>query len=783
MQYQFTRSYGVEVMSELIDRLKTFLEVLKDPFVGRDEEAKVIVLTLLAKEHCTFIGEPGCVVGNTLISSSDGRLYHIDDVAGGLPTGIYPSDFPIFPPAKASELHIYEVTDLVEVTTKLGFSLKVTPNHPIMTDRGWVEARNMRPGDRVIIFSKIPSPKELLRIPIRKAIPEDGASHYLQDLKFLTIDEALGELLGIIFARGYFRNNCIELKLRVGEEYLTNHIVGLARKVFGTNATDLISRSTRKSEYGVNEVLRFEGSLSYLIKSLIYDSMVKGRLPQPILESPKKVSAAFLRGLFEVCGELHNELVGTSQSSYIALRGLNVDLLREIQILLLRHGIISRVRMVELSSRYGLPDVEGVLEIYGFENLKKFYDEVGFISKKKNDEVRTLIKLLYDGVREDYEGKLLLDLVEDVRITHGLFKVYDFHIPTTHAFLTNGLLSHNTAKSALVRRAADLLDAKFFKYLLTRFTEPAEIFGPLDIRALHEGKYVRITYGKLPEADIAFLDEIFKANSAILNSLNTILQERILYDGYNEIKVPLWSLFGASNEVPEEPETEAFYDRFAIRHFVKPVSEDLWYDLLGKSWDLEVKSNLKNGLGRDYKVMSINHLRELHQMVLNVDINTVKSKFVKLLAVLEGRGIHVTDRRKGKALKIIAAHALLNGRTSATEDDLIVIKYVVPRDQEELDKVNTILSEELKTPYKYLRELNEVKANVKEILNYVSSLRNVESRFVEMRFREIYRDLEITKERVISLMIESNNKEVEKVANEVIGLIDTAMEIIRSRIA
>jgi MoxR-like ATPase len=169
-------------------------------------------------------------------------------------------------------------------------------------------------------------------------------------------------------------------------------------------------------------------------------------------------------------------------------------------------------------------------------------------------------------------------------------------------------------------------------------------------------------------------------------------------------------------------------------------------------------------------------------MVLNVDLSSVKSKLIKLLAVLESRGIHITDRRKGKLLKVIAAHSLINGRNTATEDDLIAVKYVVARDLEELEKVNTILSEELKTPYKYLRELNEIKANVKEILNYVSSLRNVESRFVEMRFREIYRDLEITKERIISLIIESGNKDVEKLGNEVISLIDSVIELIRGRI-
>ncbi len=776
------------MMDESIGRLKFFLEVLKSPFVGRDEEAKVVVLTLLAKEHCTFVGEPGCVVGDTLISSSDGSLYHIDDLAVGLPTGVFPTDFPILPSAKATQLHIYDVVDVVRISTCLGFSLDVTSNHPIMTDRGWVEARNVKPGDRVVILSKLPSPNKLIRIPIKESPLNSNSLLNLHDLKYLIIDEYLGELIGMFFIRGYFKDSYVELEFRGDEVFLIRYVEDLMKKSFGKDVVDVISRTTYKSEDSVKEVVRLNDKhLRNLLKILIYDDKVMGRVPKLVLRSPKNVSAAFLRSLFEVYGGLRREVRYSDEGNYVFLKGLKASLLREIQILLLRHGIISRIRRVNSSNNNGLSnEYKYILEIYDLESLTRFYDEVGFISKHKNDGVKSLIKLLYDSVscrgRCRDVGNLLLDSISDVRVVRGLFRVYDFYIPTTHAFITNGLISHNTAKSALVRRAADLLDAKFFKYLLTRFTEPAEIFGPLDIRALHEGKYIRITHGKLPEADIVFLDEIFKANSAILNSLNTILQERVLYDGYNEIKVPLWSLFGASNEVPEEPETEAFYDRFTLRHFVKPVSEDLWYDLLSKSWDLEVRSSLTDSLNDERRVMSINHLRELHQIVLNVNTDLVKSKFVKLLAILEGRGIHVTDRRKGKTLKVIAAHAMMNGRTAAIEDDLIAIKYVVPRDQEELDKVSTILSEELKTPYKYLRELNEVKGNVKEIYNYVSSLRNIESRFVEMRFREIYRDLEITKERVISLMLESSNKEVEKVANEVIQLIDTVMEVIRGKI-
>jgi len=338
-----------------------------------------------------------------------------------------------------------------------------------------------------------------------------------------------------------------------------------------------------------------------------------------------------------------------------------------------------------------------------------------------------------------------------------------------------------TAKSAMVRRAAELLNARFFKYLLTRFTEPAELFGPLDIKALDEGKYVRITKGKLPEAEIAFLDEIFKANSAILNALNTLLQERVLYDGYTEFIVPLWSLFGASNEVPEESEVAAVYDRFLVRHFVKPVSEDKWVELLNKSWVIEKVQYFSEGLGAE-KIMGMKDLRALHEQVLNVNLEPVKPKLVKLFAVFESRGIHITDRRKGKSLKLIAANAILEGRREAQENDLIVLKYVVPRDWDELEKVNTILSEELKTPYKYIKELEEIKTNVKEVMNYVISLQNIESRFVEMRFRQIYRDLEITRDRVISLMLEAKNADVEKLASDIIELIDKTISIIRKRL-
>src|SRR6476619_8223841 len=109
-----------------------------------------------------------------------------------------------------------------------------------------------------------------------------------------------------------------------------------------------------------------------------------------------------------------------------------------------------------------------------------------------------------------------------------------------------------TAKSALIRQLARLVDARYFEYLLTRFSEPNEIFGPIDIKAFREGTYVRRVESMLPDADIVFLDEIFKSNSAILNSLLSILNERRFFTGSASIRMPLCSLFGATNAVPND---------------------------------------------------------------------------------------------------------------------------------------------------------------------------------------------------------------------------------------
>lgn len=129
-------------------------------------------------------------------------------------------------------------------------------------------------------------------------------------------------------------------------------------------------------------------------------------------------------------------------------------------------------------------------------------------------------------------------------------------------------------KSYLASKFAETIDgAKFFGILLTKTTTPEEVFGPLDLKAYTQGKYERILTGRLAAADIGFLDETWKASSAILNTLLTIMNERSFDNGGKRIRVPLQMAIGASNEEPEDESLIALSDRFLIRALVSPLSD------------------------------------------------------------------------------------------------------------------------------------------------------------------------------------------------------------------
>ena len=245
-----------------------------------------------------------------------------------------------------------------------------------------------------------------------------------------------------------------------------------------------------------------------------------------------------------------------------------------------------------------------------------------------------------------------------------------------------------TAKSEAVRRIAKATGGEYFEYLLGRFTEPSEIFGPVDLRKLKEGIVETETSGMLPEAEIAFLDEIFLGSTAILNTLLGILNERIFRRGHTRMKVPLRVCVGASNALPADESLAAFADRFLVRLFVEPIPDPLLENLLEGGWDLAKK---------DFShAANIADVDTLAQMVSSVNLSAIRPQIAQAVRIMRGAGINISDRRAVKMQRLIASAAILDGRLIAEVKDLWTLIYAVPtHEQQSLarDSLHELLSQ------------------------------------------------------------------------------------------
>ncbi len=226
-----------------------------------------------------------------------------------------------------------------------------------------------------------------------------------------------------------------------------------------------------------------------------------------------------------------------------------------------------------------------------------------------------------------------------------------------------------TAKSALVHQLAARLEGKTFDYLLTRFTEPNELFGPFDIRKLRDGELQTNTEGMLPEASLVFLDELLNANSAILNSLLVALNERLFRRGKETRPLAALMFVGASNHLPEDDALHALFDRFLLRVPCDNVPGERLPDVLTAGWKLASGSTAKSALHFD-------DLRMAQSALAGVELGAVRLPFAELVHRIRHAGIPVSDRRAVKLQRVIAASALLSGRTEARLSDLWVVRHI-----------------------------------------------------------------------------------------------------------
>lgn len=238
-----------------------------------------------------------------------------------------------------------------------------------------------------------------------------------------------------------------------------------------------------------------------------------------------------------------------------------------------------------------------------------------------------------------------------------------------------------TAKSALTREFCGAVgQAQYFEWLLSKFSAPEELFGPISLTALKADRYERITTGKLPQAHVAFLDEIFKSNSGVLNTLLPALNERKFHNGSGAVDIPLRMVVGASNELPEGPELGALYDRFLVRYLVDRVkTPDAFFAVLTSSeaasaplftlaeWDQARAEVRAVGFGK-----------------------AIQQAFWTVRAELAKAGIVPSDRRLKRAVGLVKANAWLSGDTEASDEHMGVLADVLwdhPEQREAVAKI------------------------------------------------------------------------------------------------
>ena len=277
-----------------------------------------------------------------------------------------------------------------------------------------------------------------------------------------------------------------------------------------------------------------------------------------------------------------------------------------------------------------------------------------------------------------------------------------------------------TAKSLIARRISlAFKDAKHFEYLMQRFSTPDEVFGPVDIKELKEGRYIRKIEGYLPSANFAFLDEIFKSSPAILNTLLTIINEKIFRNDGKDVKVPLHALIAASNETPAQGSgLEALYDRLNMRLLVEPLKEwDNFKNLIeGKFEEANVSDDEKITLDElnlitngakavKFSPQSLEAIKEIRENIEKLNVKNdqddssdpyqqsrQETSDEQILQENQSQ-IYVSDRRWKNLAHILKTSAFLNDRSEVLPADVLLLANCLWSEKEQIEAIKNIVTQ------------------------------------------------------------------------------------------
>lgn len=306
------------------------------------------------------------------------------------------------------------------------------------------------------------------------------------------------------------------------------------------------------------------------------------------------------------------------------------------------------------------------------------------------------------------------------------------------------------AKSLIARRIKHAYkDAKSFEYLMGRFSTPDEIFGPISVSKLKEDKYERITSGYLPDSEIVFLDEIWKASPAIQNSLLTAINEKIFRNGIEDIKIKMKLLIAASNELPRKGEgLEALWDRFIIRLYVDNIKDENNFNKM----ITDTKNLYEDCIPEELKITNEEYeqwQKEIDKVEVPPEVLEIINVIRKMIVIRNEKNkdkepIYVSDRRWKKIVRILRTSAFLNGRNKVDIMDCFLIPYCIWNNVEEIEEVKNIVYEAIaKYGYNIGIDITPIKKEIedlkKEIEEKTKKEIEVEEKVSKVYFGKYYR--------------------------------------------
>ena len=390
-----------------------------------------------------LVGDPGCYSGDTRLALGNGSMPTFKELAEELGVevpGIYPISLKVKNRGKeqATALHIYEGQPVIEITLASGRSITATPNNPFFTSKGWRRADQLRVGTRIRMRRRIHSDIKEYHPTAWELVSHDRSHNHVVSVPEV-VDERLAALTGILTAEGYVDGPySIALAVNQHEEQLAVSTAQTVRDLFGYEPGRSVLR--RKGKNGrTMDLIRLKVTNPHIVKWL--NPVVREkRVPSSIFMSPDNVVASYLRWLFEGDGNVRSQPI--IRDRYVALSSKSMELLRDVQLLLLRFGIESHIYTKSKDE-----DVF-VLRIRDERSLRLFARYIGLVSERKRAQLCGLLQSYSTGRK--LPKRSVMDQV--VRIERrGSETVYDLEVPKTNSLIVNGVIGHNTAKSQLLK--------------------------------------------------------------------------------------------------------------------------------------------------------------------------------------------------------------------------------------------------------------------------------------------------------------------------------------------